>query len=169
MIHDPHWIGYLSLPLLVLGAFGLFALGRRVRPAIAALGVSLTVTGCLFIGGVFGLFTSLMRGLVDVAPRFTDGAVATYAAATADRGAYGLSRTLAEFALLGLAVQAMALWRAPNIPRWANATIILGCALFLAFWDIDNLMLVGEICLIAGLLPISRELWSYYTASPIAA
>jgi len=29
---------------------------------------------------------------------------------------------------------------------------------FLAFWDIDNLMIVGEICLIAGLLPISREL-----------
>jgi len=55
-------------------------------------------------------------------------------------------------ALLGLAVQAIALWRAPHIPRWATATIILGCALFLAFWDIDNLMIVGEICLIAGLL-----------------
>lgn len=163
MIHDPQWIGYLSLPLLVLGAFGLYALGRRVRPAIAALGVSLTVTGCLYIGGVFGLFTSLMRGLGDVDPRFTDGAIATYAAATADHGAYGLTRTLAELALLGLAVQAMALWRAPNIPRWATATIILGCALFLAFWDIDNLMLVGEICLIAGLLPISRELWRNYS------
>jgi uncharacterized membrane protein YccC len=156
MIHDPHWIGYLSLPLLVLGAFGLYALGRRVRPAIAALGVSLTV---------FGLFTSLMRGLGDIDPRFTDGAIATYAAATADHGAYELTRSLAELALLGLAVQAMPLWRAPNIPRWATAAIILGCALFLAFWDIDNLMLVGEICLIAGLLPISRELWSDYRAT----
>jgi hypothetical protein len=159
MIHDPHWIGYLSLPLLALGAFGLYSLGRRLRPFIAALGVSLTITGCLYVGGVFGLFTSLMRGLGDVDPRFTDGAIATYAAATADHGAYGLTRTLAELALLGLAVQAMALWRAPNIPRWATVIVILGCTLFVAFWDIDNLMLVGEICLIAGLIPISRECW----------
>jgi hypothetical protein len=158
MIHDPHWIGYLSLPLLVLGAFGLHALGRRVRPAIAALGVSLTVTGCLYVGGVFGLFTALMRGLGDVDPRFTDGAIATYAAATADHGAYGLTRALAQLALLGVAVQAMALWRAPHIPNWSTATTILGCASLLAFWDIDNLMIVGEICLIIGLLPISREL-----------
>src|SRR6202050_117836 len=70
MIHDPHWIGYLSLPLLVLGAFGLYALGRRVRPAVAALGVSLTVTGCVYIGGGFGLFSSFVRGLGGGEPRF---------------------------------------------------------------------------------------------------
>jgi hypothetical protein len=158
MIHDPHWIGYLSLPLLVLGAFGLYALGRRVRPTLAALGVALTVTGSLYIGGVFGLFTSLMRGLGDVDPRYTDGAVATYAAATADHGAYGLTRALAELALLGLAVQTAALWRAPRIPRWTTATLIFGCVLFLAFWDIDNWMIIGELCLITGLSPICREL-----------
>jgi hypothetical protein len=47
MIHDPHLIGYLSLPLLTLGAFGLYSLGRPVRPALAALGLALTVTGCI--------------------------------------------------------------------------------------------------------------------------
>ena len=36
---------------------------------------------------------------------------------------------------------------------------------FLAFWDIDNLMIVGEICLIAGLIPISRKLWRDYSAT----
>jgi hypothetical protein len=36
MIHDQHLLGYLSLPLLVLGAFGLYALGRRMRPVMAA-------------------------------------------------------------------------------------------------------------------------------------
>jgi len=158
MIHDPHWIGYLSLPLLVLGAFGLYGLGRRARPAMAALGVSLTVTGCLYIGGVFGLFTSLMRGLGDVDPQFTEGAIATYAAATADQGAYGLTRTLAELALLGFAVQAAALWPVPRVPRSAIVTTICGCALFLTFWDVDNLMIVGELCLITGALPISREI-----------
>jgi hypothetical protein len=158
MIHDPHMIGYLSLPLLVFGAFGLYSLGRRARPALAALGISLTVTGCIYVGGVFGLFTALTRGLGDVDARFSEGAIATYAAVTADHGAYGLTRGLAELALLGVAVQAIALWRAPGIPRFATALVTVGCALFLAFWDVDNLMFVGCLCLIAGFIPISKEL-----------
>jgi hypothetical protein len=158
MIHDPHLIGYLSLPLLILGAFGLYSLGRRGNPAVAALGVSLTVTGCIYVGGVFGLFTALTRGLGDVDARFSEGAIATYVAVTADHGAYGLTRWLAELALVGIAVQAAALWRAPGIPRWAPAAMAVGCALFLAFWDVDNLMFVGSLCLITGSIPISREL-----------
>ncbi len=158
MIHDPHLIGYLSLPLLVLGAFGLYAIGRRARPGIAALGLSLTVTGSIYLGGVFGLFTALTRGLGDVDSRYTEGAIATYAAVTADHGAYGLTRALAELALLGLAVQALALWRAPRLPRWVPVLVILGCGLFLEFWDVDNLMLVGSLCLIAGFVTIAREL-----------
>jgi hypothetical protein len=158
MIHDPHLIGYLTLPLLVLGAFGLYRIGRHIRPGIASLGVSLTVMGSIYLGGVFGLFTALTRGLGNVDSRYTEGAIATYAAVTADHGAYGLTRTLAELAMLGLAVQAVALWRAPRVPRWAPVMVILGCALFLAFWDVDNLMFVGALCLTAGFLPIAREL-----------
>jgi hypothetical protein len=165
MIHDPHLIGYLSLPLMVLGAFGFYSLGRNVRPALAAFGVSLTVAGSIFLGGVFGLFTALTRGLGDVDPRYTDGAIATYAAVTADHGAYGLTRNLAELALLGVAVQALALWRAPRIPLWAIAFVAVGCALFVAFWDVDNLMFAGTVCLIAGFIPISRELRRAGTAS----
>jgi hypothetical protein len=158
MIHDPHMIGYLSLPLLILGAFGLYALGRRANPALAALGVSLSVIGCIYIGGVFGLFTALTRGLGDVDARFSEGAIATYAAVTAEHGAYGLTRGLAELALLGIAVQAAALWGAPGIPRWATVGVAVGCAFFLVFWDVDNLMFVGSLCLIAGFIPISKEL-----------
>jgi hypothetical protein len=158
MIHDPHLIGYLTLPLLVLGAFGLYAVGRRARPGIAALGVSLTVTGSIYLGGVFGLFTALTRGLGDVDSRYMAGAIATYAAVTADHGAYGLTRALAELTMLGLALQALALWRVPRVPRWAPVLMILGCGLFLAFWDVDNLMFVGSLCLIAGFVTIAREL-----------
>jgi hypothetical protein len=158
MIHDPHLIGYLTLPLLVLAAFGLYAVGRRTGPGIAALGVSLTVTGTIYVGGVFGLFTALTRGLGDVDSRYTEGAIATYAAVTADHGAYGLTRTLAELTMLGLAVQAVALWRAPRVPRWAPVFVIFGCSLFLAFWDVDNMMFVGALCLVAGFAPVAREL-----------
>lgn len=158
MFHDPHLIGYLSLPLLVLGAFGLYSLGRLVRPVLAALGLALTVTGCIYLGGVFGLFTALIRGLGNVGIRYLDGAAATYSAVTANQGAYALTRALAELALLGIALQAAALWRAPGIPRWAPAVVSLGCALLLSFWDIDNLMFVGAIFLLAGFAPISKAL-----------
>jgi hypothetical protein len=131
MIHDQHLLGYLSLPLLVLGAFGLYAIGRRMRPLLAALGLSLTVSGSIFLGGVFGLFTALTRGLGNVDPRYTEGAIATYAAVTADAGAYGLSRRLAMLALVGIAIQAIALWRAPGVPRWAPVVVAIGCTLFL--------------------------------------
>jgi hypothetical protein len=159
MLHDPHLIGYLSLPLFVLSAFGLYAAGRAVRPYLAALGVSLTVTGTIYLGGVFGLFTALTRGLGDVDPRYAAGATATYAAVTADRGAYGLTRLLAELAMIGIAVQALALWRASGVPRWSPGLVVLGCALFLAFWDVDNMMFVGAVCLAAGFAPISRRIW----------
>jgi len=158
MIHDPHLIGYLSLPLFVLGALGLYRVGRRVRPGLASLGVTLTVVGTIYLGGVFGLFTALTRGIGDVDARYTDGAIATYAAVTADHGAYGLTRMLAELAMLGLALQAAALWRAPRVPRWATAMVILGCAFFLAFWDVDNMMFVGSLCLMTGFMPVAMEL-----------
>jgi hypothetical protein len=158
MIHDPHMIGYLSLPLLAFSAFGLYSLGRHVKPVLAAVGVCLTVIGCIYLGGVFGLFTALTRGLGDLDVRYSEGAIATYAAVTADHGAYGLTRVLAQLALLGIALQASALWRAPRIPRWAPAAIAVGCALFLAFWDVDNLMFAGSLFLIAGFVPISRAL-----------
>lgn len=156
MIHDPHLIGYLSLPLVVLGAFGLYAVGRVVRPRLAALGLALTVVGTIFLGGVFGLFCALTRGLGDVDPKFTDGAIATYAAVTADQGAYGLTRRLAMLALLGIAIQMLALWREPRVPRWASALAMLGCALFLSFWDVDNMMFVGAVCLLLSFIPVAR-------------
>ena len=158
MIHDPHMLGYLGLPILVLAAFGRYFVGRSTRPALAALGVSMTVTGAIFCGGVMGLFTAVVRGLGDVDARFTDGAVATYVAVTAERGAYGLTRTLAELALLGLAVQSLAIWKGANVPLWATIASLLGCLLFLGFWDVDNIMFVGSLCLLAGFIPVAREI-----------
>jgi hypothetical protein len=158
MIQDPHLLGYLGLPLLVLAAFGLYSVGRSARPALAAVGVSMTVTGTIFCGGVMGLFTAVIRGLGDIDPRYTDGAIATYVAVTAEHGAYGLTRTLAELALLGLGIQSLALWKSANIPLWATIASFLGCLLFLGFWDIDNMMFVGSLCLLAGFIPVAREI-----------
>lgn len=158
MLHDPHQIGYLSLPIFVLGAFGLYATARRASPRLAALGIALTVTGSIYAGGVFGLYTALTRGIGDVDARFADGAIATYGAVTANHGAYALTRALAQLAFLGLAVQAVALWRTAHIARWAPLSILAGCLLFLAFWDVDNMMFTACLFLITGFVPVARQL-----------
>jgi hypothetical protein len=35
--------------------------------------------------------------------------------------------------------------------RAASTCIVAGCAVFLAFWDLDNWMLVGSVLLLLGL------------------
>lgn len=159
MIHDPHLIGYLALPLFVSCAFALYAAARGTRPLLATLGLCLTVVGTIYLGGVFGLYTALTRGLGDVDPRNLAGAVATYAAVTADRGAYGLTRALAQLTMVGVALQSMALWKVTGVPRWSPLLVTAGCALFLAFWDVDNAMFVGGALLLGGFVPISRLIW----------
>jgi len=160
LIHDQHVLGYLSLPVLLLAAFGLYRLGRGARPALAAAGLSLTAIGTIYTGGVFGLYTALMRAVGDVDPALADGAIATYVAATAHTGAYALTRGLAQLSVVGLALQAWTVRDVAGIPRAATLLVVLGCALFFAFWDIDNLMFVGGLCLAAGLWPHARVLWS---------
>jgi hypothetical protein len=46
----------------------------------------------------------------------------------------------------------------PKIPAWAVASIVLGCALFLTFWDLDNWMLIGMLLMMAGFLPMRKVL-----------
>jgi hypothetical protein len=41
----------------------------------------------------------------------------------------------------------------------APLLIAAGSALFLAFWDVDNLMVVATLCLLAGFAPLVAPLW----------
>jgi hypothetical protein len=49
MMHDPHVIAYLVLPLFPLAALGLYALGKRVRPALAAVGLATSIAGTIYL------------------------------------------------------------------------------------------------------------------------
>jgi hypothetical protein len=154
LIHDPHVIGYLSLPLMALSAFGLYALGRGMRPVIATIGLALSMTGTIYLGGVFGMWTTFYHGIGSVDPRFVEGAIATFAAETAPRGAFLLTTTLAKLAFVGFAVQILALWSLPHVAKWAVILPALGCVLFIAFWDLDNWMLIGAALMLAGFISI---------------
>ncbi|PWT84659.1 MAG: hypothetical protein C5B58_04360 [Acidobacteria bacterium] len=158
LIHDPHVIGYLSLPLFVLCAFALYLIGRNVRPLASAAALMITISGTIYLGGVFGMWTAFYRGLGLVDPQYIAGATATFAAMTTPQGAFLMTTSLAKLTMIGLALQALALIGARVTPWWSVLCVVAGCTLFLLFWDLDNWMLIGMILMLIGFLPMRRVL-----------
>lgn len=159
LLHDPHVMAYLMLPLFMVCASSLYALGRRHRPLASLVAAAVTFTGVIYLGGLFGMWSAFYSGLSQVDPRFADGATATFAAMTAPRGAFLLTTALAKLAFVGFALQALCLSSLPALPRWAPWLVVAASALFLTFWDQDNWMLIGATLLLAGFVPMARTLW----------
>src|SRR4051812_15199279 len=86
MVHDPHVIGYLGLPLIPLCAFAMYVVGKVKRPMASAVAMFVTVTGTIYLGGIFGMWTAFFRGLGLVDPSQTEGAIATFKAMTTNQG-----------------------------------------------------------------------------------
>jgi hypothetical protein len=160
LIHDPHMIAYLFLPVFPLCAFAMYLLGRKARPLLSAVAMMITITGTIYMGGVFGMWTAFYRGLGQVDPKYLEGATATFAAMTSTQGAFLVTTTLAKLVMIGLAVQALTLWGLRTVPAWAVACVVFGCSLFLLFWDLDNWMLIGTLFMAAGFLPMRKRLLS---------
>jgi hypothetical protein len=156
MVHDPHILGYLTLPLIPLCAFAMYIVGRTRRPLASAICMAVTVTGTIYLGGIFGMWTAFYRGLGLIDPSQTEGAIATFKAMTANQGAFLLTTTLGKLAMIGMAAQALTL--AGRIKGWAVGCIAVGAILFLLFWDLDNWMMIGTILMLAGFVPVRRAL-----------
>lgn len=152
MFSDPHMIGYLGLPLLLVCAFALYRISRVPRPRLSALTLFVTAAGTIYLGGVFGMWTAFYRGLGGVDPSQLEGAIATFRAMTAPQGPFLLTTNLAKLAMVGLAAQSLVLWGLANVRRAAPVLICAGSTLFLAFWDLDNWMLIGMSLILAGFL-----------------
>jgi hypothetical protein len=160
LIHDPHMIAYLTLPVIPLCAFALYMLGRNARPVASAITLMVTIAGTIYTGGLFGMWTAFYRGLGSVDEGNLAGATATFAAMTAPQGAFLVTTCLAKLVMIGLAAQALTLLGSRVTPVWSIVFVILGCALFLAFWDLDNWMLIGSVLMLIGFLPMRRALLS---------
>jgi hypothetical protein len=160
LIADPHMLGYLGLPLLPLCAYALYLLGRTKRPLLSGIALFLTVSGTIFLGGIFGMWTAFYRGLGNVDPQYTMGAIATFQGMSAPHGAFLVTTTLGKLAILGFALQALTLLGVRGMPKWAVACVVVGCALFLIFWDLDNWMLIGVALMMTGFIPAFRLLRS---------
>jgi len=158
LIHDPHMIGYLAMPFLSLSAFALYVLGRGARPVASAITLMITVSGTIYMGGVFGMWTAFYRGLGLVDPANQAGAIATFTAMTTPQGAFLVTTSLAKLVMLGLAAQAFVLLRTGVVPTWSIVSVALGASLFLAFWDLDNWMMIGASLILAGFIPMRKAL-----------
>lgn len=156
MVHDPHILGYLTLPLIPLCAFAMYIVADPRRQRASAVAMFVTVTGTIYLGGIFGMWTAFYRGLGLVDPSQTAGAIATFKAMTTNQGAFLLTTTLGKLAMIGLAAQALTL--IGRIRAWAVAAIVVGALLFLFFWDLDNWMMIGTVLIMAGFVPVRRKL-----------
>ena len=156
LVHDPHVIGYLALPLIPLCAFAMYTVGKGKRPVASAVTMMITVTGTIYLGGIFGMWTAFYRGLGLVDPSQTEGAIATFKAMTTNQGAFLLTTTLGKLAMIGMAAQALTL--TGRIKGWAVACIVTGAMLFLLFWDLDNWMTIGTLLMLVGFIPVRRAL-----------
>lgn len=143
MFADSRILGYLGLPLLPLCAYALYTLGRPKRPLLSGIAMFVTVSGTIFLGGIMGMWTAFYHGLGNVDPQYTAGAIATFRGMTAPHGAFLLTTTLGKLAIVGLGLQALTLLGVRGMPTWAVACVVVGSAMFLSFWDLDNWMLIG--------------------------
>ncbi len=158
MVHDPHILGYLGLPFLLLSAYTLYRVSRGARPRLSAITMFVTAAGTIYLGGVFGMWTAFYRGLGEVDPKYLDGAIATFKGMTEPQGAFLLTTTLAKLAMIGLAAQSLVLWGLPRVSRAAVVLIALGCTLVLVFWDLDNWMLIGMMLVMGGFVGLMPAL-----------
>jgi hypothetical protein len=158
LIHDPHMIAYLALPLLPMCAFALYLLSRSARPVASALSLMVTISGTIYMGGLFGMWTAFYRGLGLVDPANQAGAIATFAAMTTPQGAFLVTTWLAKLTMLGLGAQALVLLGTKMVPNWSAISVALGAAMFLGFWDLDNWMLIGTALILAGFIPMRKAL-----------
>jgi hypothetical protein len=117
-----------------------------------------TIAGCIYAGGVFGMWTAFYRGIGSMNLQDIPGATATFAAMTAPHGAFLVTTWLAKLLMIGLAAQALTLLGTRVTPTWSILSVVLGCGLFLAFWDLDNWMLIGAGLILIGFIPMRRAL-----------
>jgi hypothetical protein len=58
LLHDPHVIAYLALPLFLATGLVLHRRTRARRPAASKAAFALTAIGTIYLGGLFGMWPS---------------------------------------------------------------------------------------------------------------
>ncbi len=152
----PHMLGYLSMPFLIGAAVCLGYILFAAKPWFAIIGATLSCTGAVFMGGMLAMWLSF-DALGNVGPAAAGGAVPALEALIRMQGPLLWTTILAGLSLLGLSILAIGLFQSRIVPRWSALLILLGSLMMSVFIDVDNLMLLGALLVLAGMTPIAWE------------
>ncbi|MCP3922646.1 MAG: hypothetical protein GY714_08685 [Desulfobacterales bacterium] len=151
----PHLIIYLAIPFGISAVIYFGYLLFEKKPWLSIIGTSLSITGIVFMGGVFGSWLSF-TAIGNINAELVPGVIDVIEELTKKQGMLLLSSLLAGLSLLGFMIIAAGLFYTKVIPRWQSAFIFAGNAIIIFFMDIDNLMLVGSILWFTGALPFLK-------------
>jgi hypothetical protein len=153
----PHLILYLALPLAIPAVLylGSFLFDKKLWLSIT--GISTSVIGIIYMGGVFGSWLSF-SAIGNVNADQVAGAMPALAVMIKEQGMLMMTSMLAGLSLVGFMIIAAGLFYAHAIPRWQAALIFAGNLIIIVFMDIDNLMLAGATLWLIGTLPFLKIL-----------
>ena len=152
----PHLILYLALPLGIPAVIYLGTFLFERKPLLSIVGISTSVIGVIYMGGVFGSWLSF-SAIGNVSADQVAGAIPALAALIKEQGMLMMTSMLAGLGLLGFMIIAAGLFYTRAIPRWQAALIFAGNLMIIAFMDIDNLTLIGSTLWFIGTLPFLKR------------
>jgi hypothetical protein len=152
----PHLIIYLALPLAIISVVYLGALLFKRKPLLSIIGISTSVIGAIYMGGVFGSWLSF-SAIENVSADQVAGAIPALAALIKEQGMLLMTSMLSGLSLLGFLIITAGLFYTRAISRWQAALIFAGNLMIIAFMDIDNLMLIGAILWFIGTVPFLKK------------
>ncbi len=152
----PHLIIYLAIPFGIPAVVFLGSLLFHKKPWLSIIGVSFSLIGIVFMGGVFGAWLSF-TAIGNISADQIPGVLTVIEELTKRNGMLMLSSSLAGLSLVGFIIVTTGLFLTHVIPRWQSALIIAGNVIIVIFMDIDNLMLIGSILWLIGVLPFLKK------------
>lgn len=150
----PHLFGYLALPLFIFASLFLAKNLFDKAPKHAIVGAALTIIGTVFMGGVFGAWMSF-AGVGNVPIEQSNSILPVITALTTMQGSLMLSSALSALTFIGMIILGFALYKSQLTPKLYAALFTLGNIIIIAFIDLDNLMFIGALLMLIGLLPLS--------------
>ena len=157
VVHDPHVLGYLSMPVFLACVLSVARLLWTRTPGIALVGGTLGAIGSIYLGSLFGTWSAFFA-IGNVPPEHLAGATAAWKALTEMQGVLALTTLLSRLAIVSLVVLAAGLWRSRVVARWSPLLIAAGSLLILAFADLDNWMFLGSSLIFIGMIPVRRAI-----------
>lgn len=153
----PHYLPFLAIPLQVVLALTLARVIFKERPWLALLGSTFATFGAVFMGGVFGAWTSF-AAVGNVESDQIQQSIPALQALITREGPLLLTTILSAFSMVGMFILGVGLYLSTYVKKWSGVLFFIGNVLILIFMDLDNWMFLGALLMLIAIIPISMKL-----------